>query len=237
MRPGMSETQSALEPTRNERELHLPSRNPAMNSLFTSAFSPLAVSLGLLLVMASAFPTPGPLGEDFKNDTTPSRLLLTTPDKTEALIKHIVDKISAMRKEICEKNDKCENSKETLAENNLNLPKMEEKDGCFQSGFNQETCLIRSTVGLLEYQTYLDYLQNEYEGDQENVKDLRSSIRTLLQIMRQKSIDLVTTPTTNPDLLEKMQSSNEWVKNAKIILILRSLENFLQFSLRAIRMK
>lgn len=46
--------------------------------------------------------------------------------------------------------------------------------------------MIRSTVGLLEYQTYLDYLQNEYEGDQENVKDLRSSIRTLLQIMRQK---------------------------------------------------
>ena len=46
--------------------------------------------------------------------------------------------------------------------------------------------MIRSIVGLLEYQTYLDYLQNEYEGDQENVKDLRSSIRTLLQIMRQK---------------------------------------------------
>lgn len=66
----------------------------------TGAFSPLAVSLGLLLVMASAFPTPGLLGEDFKNDTTPSRLLLTTPDKTEALIKHIVDKISAMRKEV-----------------------------------------------------------------------------------------------------------------------------------------
>uniref|UniRef100_A0A8C6MN50 Interleukin-6 n=1 Tax=Moschus moschiferus TaxID=68415 RepID=A0A8C6MN50_MOSMO len=237
MRPGMSETQSALEPTRNERELHLPSRNSDMNCLFTSAFSPLAVSLGLLLVMTSAFPTPSPLGEDFKNDTTPSRLLLTTPEKTEALIKHIVDKISAMRKEICEKNDKCENSKETLAENKLNLPKMEEKDGCFQSGFNQGTCLIRSIAGLLEYQTYLDYLQNEYEGNQENVKDLQSGIRTLIQIMQQKSADLITIPTANTDLQEKMQSSNEWVKNAKIILILRSLENFLQFSLRAIRMK
>jgi hypothetical protein len=52
-----------------------------------------------------------------------------------------------------------------------------------------------------------------------------------------KIADLITTPATNTDLLEKMQSSNEWVKNAKIILILRNLENFLQFSLRAIRMK
>ena len=60
----------------------------------------LPVSLGLLLVMTSAFPTPGPLGEDFKNDTTPGRLLLTTPEKTEALIKRMVDKISAMRKEV-----------------------------------------------------------------------------------------------------------------------------------------
>lgn len=32
----MSEAHSALEPTRNERELHLPSRTPAMNSLSTS---------------------------------------------------------------------------------------------------------------------------------------------------------------------------------------------------------
>ncbi|XDB49864.1 hypothetical protein AB1E18_003433 [Capra hircus] len=237
MRPGMSETQSALEPTRNERELHQPSRNPAMNSLFTSAFSPLAVSLGLLLVMTSAFPTPGPLGEDFKNDTTPSRLLLTTPEKTEALIKHIVDKISAIRKEICEKNDECENSKETLAENKLKLPKMEEKDGCFQSGFNQAICLIKTTAGLLEYQIYLDFLQNEFEGNQETVMELQSSIRTLIQILKEKIAGLITTPATNTDMLEKMQSSNEWVKNAKVIIILRSLENFLQFSLRAIRMK
>ncbi|XP_044802307.1 interleukin-6 isoform X1 [Bubalus bubalis] len=212
-------------------------QDPPLTYYQRGAFTPFAVSLGLLLVMTSAFPTPGPLGEDFKNDTTPGRLLLTTPEKTEALIKRMVDKISAMRKEICEKNDECESSKDTLAENKLNLPKMEEKDGCFQSGFNQAICLIRTTAGLLEYQIYLDYLQNEYEGNRENVRDLRKNIRTLIQILKQKIADLITTPATNTDLLEKMQSSNEWVKNAKIILILRNLENFLQFSLRAIRMK
>uniref|UniRef100_A0A8C0CQX9 Interleukin-6 n=1 Tax=Balaenoptera musculus TaxID=9771 RepID=A0A8C0CQX9_BALMU len=152
-----------------------------MNSLSTIAFS-----LGLLLVMTTAFPTPGPLGEDCKDDTTSGRLLLTSPDKTEALIKYILGKISAMRKEMCEKYDKCENSKEALAENNLNLPKMAEKDGCFQSGFNQETCLMRVTTGLLEYQIYLDYLQNEYEGDKGSIEAVQISIKALVQILRQK---------------------------------------------------
>ncbi|XP_060012137.1 interleukin-6 [Lagenorhynchus albirostris] len=208
-----------------------------MNSLSTIAFS-----LGLLLVTATAFPTPGPLGEDFKDDTTSDRLLLTSPDKTEALIKYILGKISAMRKEMCEKYDKCENSKEALAENNLNLPKMAEKDGCFQSGFNQETCLMRITTGLLEYQIYLDYLQNEYEGDKGSIEAVQISSKALAQILRQKvkNPDEVTTPdpTTNASLMNNLQSQNDdWMKNTKIILILRSLESFLQFSLRAIRIK
>ncbi|XP_024594229.1 interleukin-6 [Neophocaena asiaeorientalis asiaeorientalis] len=208
-----------------------------MNSLSTIAFS-----LGLLLVTATAFPTPGPLGEDFKDDTTSDRLLLTSPDKTEALIKYILGKISAMRKEMCEKYDKCENSKEALAENNLNLPKMAEKDGCFQSGFNQETCLMRITTGLLEYQIYLDYLQNEYEGDKGSIEAVQISIKALAQILRQKvkNPDEVTTPdpTTNASLMNNLQSQNDdWMKNTKFILILRSLENFLQFSLRAVRIK
>lgn len=39
--------------------------------------------------------------------------------------------------QMCDKFNKCEDSKEALAENNLHLPKLEGKDGCFQSGFNQ----------------------------------------------------------------------------------------------------
>lgn len=144
-----------------------------------------------------------------------------------------------MRKEMCEKYEKCENSKEVLAENNLNLPKMAEKDGCFQSGFNQETCLMRITTGLVEFQIYLDYLQKEYESNKGNVEAVQISTKALIQTLRQKgkNPDKATTPnpTTNAGLLDKLQSQNEWMKNTKIILILRSLEDFLQFSLRAIR--
>lgn len=62
----------------------------------TGAFSPLAFSLGLLLVVATAFPTPGPLG----GDATSNRLPLTSADKMEELIKYILGKISALKKEV-----------------------------------------------------------------------------------------------------------------------------------------
>ncbi|XP_004418987.2 PREDICTED: interleukin-6 [Ceratotherium simum simum] len=239
MRLGMSEAHSALEPTRNERELHLSSRNPAMNSLSTSAFSPVAFSLGLLLVVATAFPTPLSLGEDSKDDTTSNRPLLTTADKTGHHIKYILDKISALKKEMCNNFSKCENSKEILAENNLNLPKMAEKDGCFQSGFNQENCLKKITTGLSEFQIYLKYLQNQFKSENENAKTIQISTNALVKMLKQKikNPDEVTSPdpTENTSLLEKLQSQNEWLKNTTIHLILRSLEDFLQFSLRAVR--
>ena len=46
--------------------------------------------------------------------------------------------------------------------------------------------MIKTTAGLLEYQIYLDFLQNEFEGNQETVMELQSSIRTLIQILKQK---------------------------------------------------
>ncbi|XP_025849130.2 interleukin-6 [Vulpes vulpes] len=234
MRLEMSEAHSALEPTRNERELHLPSRTPAMNSLSTSAFS-----LGLLLVMATAFPTPGPLAGDSKDDATSISLPLTSANKVEELIKYILGKISALRKEMCDKFNKCEDSKEALAENNLHLPILEGKDGCFQSGFNQETCLTRITTGLMEFQLHLNILQNNYEGDKENAQSVHMSTKILVQMLKSKvkNQDEVTTPdpTTDATLQAILQSQNEWLKHTTIHLILRSLEDFLQFSLRAVR--
>ncbi|XP_026363207.3 interleukin-6 [Ursus arctos] len=238
MRLGMSEAHSALEPTRNERELHLPSRTPAMNSLSTSAFSPVAFSLGLLLVMATAFPTPGHLGRDSKDEATSNRPPLISADKME-IIKYILGRISALKKEMCDKYNKCEDSKEALAENNLHLPKLAEKDGCFQSGFNQDTCLTRIATGLLEFQVHLKYLQANYEGDKENANSVYFSTKVLLQMLMEKvkNQDEVTTPdpTTDTGLQAILKSQDKWLKQTTIHLILRNLEDFLQFSLRAVR--
>lgn len=45
---------------------------------------------------------------------------------------------------------------------------------------------MRITTGLLEYQIYLDYLQNGYEGDKGSVEAVQISIKALAQILRQK---------------------------------------------------
>ncbi|KAF6301783.1 interleukin 6 [Rhinolophus ferrumequinum] len=207
-----------------------------MNSLSTSTFSPVAFSLGLLLVTATAFPTPVPRGEDSKDDTTSNRPPLTSTNQSENLIKSIFYEISEVREKMCGNDDTCKNSREALTEDNLNLPKMSEKDGCFQSGFNQETCLMRITTGLLEFQIYLEYLQNKFE---ENAKAMQMRTKALVLILKQrvKNPDEVTTPDpiTNSSLLAKMRSQSEWLENTTTHLILRSLEDFLQFTQRAVR--
>lgn len=65
----------------------------------TGAFSPVAFSLGLLLVMATAFPTPGHLGRDPKDEATSNRPPLISADKME-IIKYILGRISALKKEV-----------------------------------------------------------------------------------------------------------------------------------------
>ncbi|XP_037692809.1 interleukin-6 [Choloepus didactylus] len=208
-----------------------------MNSLSTSTLSQVVFSLGLLLVMATAFPTPTQLGEDSKDDATPNRPPLTSPHKAEELIKYILGKISELKKEICDKYGKCGKTPEALAENNLNLPTMSGKDGCFQLGFNQETCLMRITTGLLEFQNSLEYLKN-FEGYKEKVDVVQMAIKALVEILKQKikNPDKVTTPDPSADatLLTK-QPQTDWLKNTTAHLILQSLEKFMESSLRAVR--
>ncbi|XP_008565256.1 PREDICTED: interleukin-6 [Galeopterus variegatus] len=210
-----------------------------MTSLSTRAFGPLALSLGLLLVTATAFPTPIPLGEDSKEDASSHRPPLFFQNQTEKRIMYILNEISALKEEMCSKSIRCENSKEALAENNLNLPQLTEKDGCFQSGFNQENCLMRITTGLLEFQIYLEYVQDKFEGDKGNTRAVQINTKALIQILKEKlkNPDAVTTPdpTINASLLATLQSQNEWLKHTTIHLILRSLTNFLQISMRAVR--
>ncbi|XP_066210309.1 interleukin-6 [Saccopteryx leptura] len=207
-----------------------------MNSLSTSAFSPVAFCLGLLLVVATAFPTPLFLEEDSKDATTSARSPLTTPN-TEGLISTIRSKINSMELQLCKNDGMCATSKEALTENNLNLPKLEQKDGCLYTGFNQETCLVRLSTGLLEYQVYLRYLEDTYEED---AKTLQGATRALREYLRQRmhNPDKVSSPdpTTNTILLEKMKMQNGWKRTMTVHLILSSLKTFMECAQRAHRM-
>ncbi|XP_008064388.1 interleukin-6 [Carlito syrichta] len=209
-----------------------------MNSLSTSTLGPVAFSLGLFLVMAAAFPTtPRPLGEDSTDAAPSNRPSYTTPEHIEELIKRIL----GLAKEMCQKSFGCDNSREVLAGNNLNLPKMEKEDGCFESGFNKETCLKKITTGLLEFQVYLEYLQNKFEGNKEHAETVLIGTKAMIQYLKTKvkNPDAVATPdpTANAILLVKLKSQGQWLQNTTIHLILRSLIHFLHSSARAIRVK
>uniref|UniRef100_A0A8C9AUS2 Interleukin-6 n=1 Tax=Prolemur simus TaxID=1328070 RepID=A0A8C9AUS2_PROSS len=135
---------------------------------------------------------------------------------------------------------KCGDIKEALAGNHLKLPQMTDKDGCFQAGFSQDVCLQNIAGGLAGYHTYLEYIEDKFEDETNDAKTLEMGIKYLIEILKQKvkNAEAVTTPspTANAKLVEELQSQDEWVQHTAISIILRSLQEFLQFSLRAIRM-
>ncbi|XP_012514881.1 PREDICTED: interleukin-6 [Propithecus coquereli] len=206
-----------------------------MKSLSARAFS-----LGLLLVVATAFPTPEPLEEVSTDDATPNKPSLTTPEQTEGLVKHLLSKIDELIEQLCEKGPKCGDAKEALAGNNLKLPQMTDKDGCFQAGFSQDICMQSIASGLAGYHAYLEYIEDKFEGDMNNARALDMGVKYLIEILKEKiknaEAAATPSPTANAKLIEELQSQNEWVQHTAINIILRSLKEFLQFSLRAIRM-
>ncbi|XP_006169903.1 interleukin-6 [Tupaia chinensis] len=207
-----------------------------MTSLSTSTFSPVAFSLGLLLVMATALPTPVLLGEDSQDGAILNIPEPTSTDKTEDLAKYILEEINVLKQEACDSIYKC---RVALAKNNLNLPKMAEKDGCFHNGFNKDTCLMRIITGLLEFQVYIEFLKNNV-NEKSSARAVQIGTKALMLMLKQKetypSIVPTPDPTSNASLMVKMQSQEEWLKKVTVRLILRSLEDFLQYTVRASRL-
>ncbi|XP_008839768.1 interleukin-6 [Nannospalax galili] len=210
-----------------------------MKFLSTRTLHPLAF-LGLLLVTATAFPASQVREEASTDDTTPNRPAYTTPQKMEGLISYVIGEISEIRTELCDHDENCLNNDEAFLANNLEPPRLTIKDGCFQTGYNRETCLLKVTSGLLEYQVYLEYIQGKLKDTrQEKVKNVQANVKTLIRILKQEIKNLskviFPSPTANASLLEKLDTQNEWHKTMAIHFILRQLENFLTTTIRAIR--
>ncbi|XP_059112639.1 interleukin-6 [Peromyscus eremicus] len=210
-----------------------------MKFLSARDFHPLAF-LGLLLVMATALPTSQVRRGDFTEDTTPNRPVYTTSQQVGGLITYILREIFEMRKELCNSDPDCMANDDALSENNLELPVIERNDGCFQTGYNREICLLKITSGLLDYQIYLEFVKNNV---QDNKKDkarvLQSTTKTLNQIFKQEVKDpskiVIPSPTSKALLMEKLESQKEWSRTKTIQLILKALEEFLKVTMRSTR--
>ncbi|XP_031235771.1 interleukin-6 [Mastomys coucha] len=209
-----------------------------MKFLSARDFHPVAF-LGLMLVTTTAFPTSQVWRGDITGDTTPNRPVYTT-SQVGGLITYVLREILEMRKELCSGNSDCMNNDDALSENNLKLPEIRRNDGCFQTGYNQEICLLKITSGLLKYQIYLEYMKNNL---QDNKKDkarvIQSNTEALIHIFKQEVTDsykiVLPSPTSSALLMEKLESQKEWLRTKTIQLILKSLEEFLKVTLRSTR--
>nr|XP_044991580.1 interleukin-6 [Jaculus jaculus] len=209
------------------------------NEIRPEALHPLAF-LGLLLVTASAFPNPKVQRGEGTGDTTANKPTYTSAQNTENLMTFILRRILDLRTELCDNDEDCLENEEALSENNLNLPTMLEKDGCFQAGYNRHSCLLKTTSGLLEFQIYLEYIQNHLSDDQKDIaRDIQSNSKSLVEILKQEIKNpneiVFPSPTANASLMKKLESQHGWQKTMTMQLILRSLQDFLQYALRAFR--
>ncbi|XP_051058849.1 interleukin-6 [Phodopus roborovskii] len=193
-----------------------------------------------MLVMTTALPTSRVRRGDFTEDTTPNRPVYTTLQQVGGLITYALREIFEMRKELCNNNPDCMKYDDALSENNLELPVIERNDGCLQTEYNWEICLLKITSGLLDYQIYLEFVTNNV---QDNKKDkarvIQSTTKTLNQIFKQEVKDpgkIVTPcPTSKALLMEKLESQKEWPRTKTIELILKALEEFLKVTMRSTR--
>ncbi|GAB1289501.1 Interleukin-6 [Apodemus speciosus] len=209
-----------------------------MKFLSARDFHPVAF-LGLMLVTTTAFPTSQVRRGDFTEDTTPNRPVYTT-SQVGGLITYVLREILEMRKELCNGNSDCMNNDDALSENNLKLPEIQRNDGCFQTGYNQEICLLKITSGLLEYHIYLEYVRNNLQDDQKDkARVIQSNTETLIHIFKQEVKDsykiVLPSPTSNALLMKKLESQKEWLRTKTIQLILKALEEFLKVTMRSTR--
>ncbi|XP_069715177.1 LOW QUALITY PROTEIN: interleukin-6 [Phaenicophaeus curvirostris] len=141
--------------------------------------------------------------------------------------------------QMCEKFTVCENSMEMLVRNNLNLPRVTEEDGCMLAGFDEDKCLRKISSGLYTFRTYLEYVQETFTSEKQNIESLCYSTEHLARTVRQMVInpDEVVIPdsATQESLRAKLKSDKTWIEKITTHLILRDFTSFMEKTVRAIR--
>ncbi|NXQ83948.1 IL6 protein, partial [Nyctibius grandis] len=142
--------------------------------------------------------------------------------------------------QMCEKFTVCENSMEMLVQNNLNLPKVTEEDGDLPTFLSfQDKCLRKIASGLYTFQTYLEYVQETFTSDKQNVESLCYSTEHLARTIKQMVINpdevIIPDSATQASLRAKLKSGKTWIEKITIQLILRDFTSFMEKTVRAVR--
>ncbi|KAM9288067.1 interleukin-6 [Cariama cristata] len=209
-------------------------RPPALRA----ALPPPLLLLLLLLPRAAAAPLPAAdsSGEAELEEAAGRRAAL--PDSVR-LARLLHARAAQLQEEMCEKFTVCENSMEMLVQNNLNLPKVTEEDGCLLVGFNEDKCLRKISSGLYTFQTYLEYVQETFTSEKQNVESLCYSTEHLARTIRQMVINpnevIIPDSATQELLRAKLKTDKIWIEKITTHLILRDFTSFMEKTVRAIR--
>ncbi|KAM6282929.1 interleukin-6 [Porphyrio hochstetteri] len=201
-----------------------------------SAALPLLLLLLLPRAAAGPLPAADSSGEAELEDTA---VLRTAPPDSVRLAWRLHDQATQLQKEMCEKFTVCQNSMEMLVQNNLNLPKVTEEDGCLLVGFNEDKCLKKISSGLYTFQPYLEYVQETFTTENQNVKQLCRSTRHLAHTIRQMVMNpdevIIPDSATQESLRTELKSNKTWIEKITTHLILRDFTSFMEKTVRAIR--
>ncbi|XP_053873608.1 interleukin-6 [Malaclemys terrapin pileata] len=210
----------------------------SLRSLVYFLFSGFLLAATLLLG-TRAVPLPDSSGEEELVD--PSDLLARSPSlpDCESLAWLLHSQAVKLKDEMCEKFTVCDNSMEMLAQNNLNLPKITEEDGCLLSGFNEEKCLSGISSGLFTFQTYLEYVQETFISEKQKVESIcygtKHLANTVRQMVKNPDAVIMPDPATQSTLFAKLKSNKKWIEKISTHLILRDFTSFMEKTVRAVR--
>ncbi|NXU53189.1 IL6 protein, partial [Turnix velox] len=147
--------------------------------------------------------------------------------------------------QMCEKFTVCENSMEMLAQNDLNLPRLTEEDGCMlevtfsPSSPFQEKCLRKISSGLYRFLTYLEYVRDTFTSEKQSLKTMCYSTehlaRTLRQMVSNPNEVEIPDQATRELLRANLKSDKSWIEKITVHLILRDFTSFMERTVRAIR--
>ncbi|NXK83229.1 IL6 protein, partial [Amazona guildingii] len=141
---------------------------------------------------------------------------------------------------MCEKFTVCENSMEMLIQNNLNLPKVMEEDGDLLAFLSfQDKCLRKISSGLYTFQTYLQFIQETFTSEKQNIESLCYTTEHLAHTVKQMVINpdeiIVPDLATQESLRAKLKSDKTWIEKITTHLILRDFTSFMEKTVRAVR--
>ncbi|KFZ55361.1 Interleukin-6, partial [Antrostomus carolinensis] len=103
----------------------------------------------------------------------------------------------------------------------------------------QDKCLKKIASGLYAFKTYLEYVQETFISEKQNVESLCYGTEHLARTLKQMVINpdevTIPDPATQESLRTKLKSHKTWIEKITTHLILRDFTSFMEKTVRAVR--